>query len=220
MCIKKMVPLNDDNIFYTTKTIIMSGNKKVPVNLLEKTSKMHADLKLDDVDISKILVELENRYHFAIPYSFKAEEALTLGDFCRICADALNQKIELRNKIQSNDVVKSAIPIIAFKKDLIEEKINQTSRLKSIFHSDSLGMDFLDKQELIMELQKIYRVSISEDVLNVKANTLGEFCCACANEINKKIPLDNQINPHITFLPENPNIFTRMKYFLQDIRAK
>ena len=203
--------LSPENVFYTTKSIIMSKHSKVPAEKIAQQAKLHADLRLDDVDIINMVVELEKRYHLAIPASRKAEEALTLGQFCKICSDTLKERIETP-KIDTKNVIKSASAIIAEKHGISLENISATSRLKK-----DLGIkDDLAKQELIMELEKVYRVAIADAIVDKKVRTLIEFAMLCEKEIKKQEPLVNQANRNITSLPEKPTLVQQIKNFYYD----
>ena len=206
--------LSVDNVFYALSTILMMNHKLQPKQIT-KNSRIIMDLKLNWVDIANILKELEKRYHYAIPAAYKAEDANTLWEFAQICSNALNQKIALCDKVSAQNVVKHARNIIADEKFLLAKNISATSRLGWNLH-----MDDLDKMQLIMDLEKIYRVSISESIIYSKVKNLGEFCMLCANEINKKIPLNNIENKNVSYLPEPMGLMGRIKNTYQRIRGK
>ena len=219
--------LSFDNVFYTVKSMIIATHSKIPADKLTKEAKMGLDLKLNYIDIIKLITELEQRYHLAIPMSYKAEEAKTLGEFCQICSDTLKKRIELPVKYNFNNVVRSTIEIIATRRGISPLNLSSTtkftsSKLRAAFKDEDemLYIDDTEKEEIIIELEKVYRVAISDEIVKKSAGTINEFCVLCKEEIDKKIPLNNQLDKSVTYLSEKPNLFKEIKQFYQSLRAK
>ena len=170
------VILKPETIFYDVYGILLKKYKKIDTRKITMNAKMAEDLSLNEYDIIELINDLEKRYNRSIHSNFNAEYAKTLGDFSRICACALNEKIPVnqKNKLDLDEVVKIAQKIIIKQNNVLEGNIKPTTRL--IY---DLGFDSLHLMELIMELEKRLNISISDDIIYDKRDTLKDFCKKC-----------------------------------------
>ena len=178
------VILKPESVFWDVHGIILKKYKNIDPKKITMNAQFFKDLSLNEYDIIELINDLQKRYNRAIPTSVNAERAKTLGEFSRICACALNEKIPLSQtvKLDPDDVVKIATKILAEQNAILEKNIKPTSRLTYDFHFDSLS-----RMELMMELEKRLNISISDDIIYDKHDTLKDFCEKCIKHSVSKV---------------------------------
>lgn len=177
------VMLKPESVFYDVYGILLKKYKKIVPTKITMDANFAKDLSLNEYDIIELINDLEKRYNRSIPTTFNAERAKTLGEFSRICACALNEKIPVKQKtiLDLDKVVKIAQQIIIEQNNVLERNVKPTTKL----HYD-LGFDSLHLMELIMEMEKRLNISISDDVIYSKKDTLEGFCKKCIdNSVSK-----------------------------------
>ncbi len=177
------VMLKPESVFYDVYGILLKKYKKIVPTKITMDANFAKDLSLDEYDIIELINDLEKRYNRSIPTTFNAEHAKTLGEFSRICACALNEKIPFKQKtiLDLDKVVKIAQQIIIEQNNVVADTIKPTTKLDY-----DLCFDSLHRMELIMELEKRLNISISDDVIYSKKDTLKDFCKKCIdNSVSK-----------------------------------
>ncbi|MBQ3640685.1 acyl carrier protein, partial [bacterium] len=83
--------------------------------------------------------------------------------------------------VSFNDVLKTLKEYLESDTDLIASDIKPSDRL-----SYDLGLDSLNRLEMIIHIEKVYGIEIEDTTDLEHADTLAEFVALCKNKINQE----------------------------------
>lgn len=171
--------LTPEAIFYDIKQVLLNMNHPQVCSLTMDQALMY------DPELKQILTYLEKRYGVAIPEEAGLRSALTVKDFCEICAKVITKKVPAK----LTEVLDFIKYILVSSTDLNKNDLTNTSKMgRSLVPGQrGLGLDDLDRLQTIISLGKVYGVEIEETKTIKNANTLIEFAEACRLEINKNV---------------------------------